>query len=507
MASMEDSSTRRRSLLAVVVIIVSFIVIMPLPAVSSIPEFIEEWRQKLMASFDKPVTDLSASKIWKKHHSSYLSNPLTRYEGDPTFEGIHKKFLKRGYDFKKAFPKSDTEGMLPPVDEIIELMKELDVMAGEYTDESKGGASRKRRAVGTGSYSAVRQEVRTLTPAQWTVYGNAWKKTNATLADPATSSTISRLVAIVQMHRKAVAPSAHNCPSFGSWHRIFLAVIEALLQQDYPSFAFPFYDFTLDIDLPTPSDAVSYSEEFFGRTNTAGQVISGFPAAFQCPSDCSPKSLTRKFSTDKTLLYNKAAFDIMCKYTKYQDYCYPKNTTFEGNHGGPHNYIGGQMLDLACAPCDPLFFCHHSMFDYFIQCYRDKSDPVARELSTNFPAWPEIPAECARDAPAKPFTQADGVTLLANWEGLKNMYDTNIKYIKSPSTVTCTTDVNCYGQLGKPLLWCDAGKCKSKIRKDGNCKGLTSKACYQDPTCTKAVECKKKSGGLLGLGSQTLCTC
>ena len=66
-------------------------------------------------------------------------------------------------------------------------------------------------------------------------------------------------------------------------------------------------------------------------------------------------------------------------FNSYDDLCYPVNTNFEVEHGGPHTFCGGTMTNLVCSPNDPIFFSHHCYVDYVLQMCRDTQNPQDRD--------------------------------------------------------------------------------------------------------------------------------
>ena len=50
--------------------------------------------------------------------------------------------------------------------------------------------------------------------------------------------------------------------------------------------------------------------------------------------------------------------------------CPGGSCNFEGRHGGPHVWVGGDMATF-CSPSDPVFWLHHGFIDCLWEWFRD----------------------------------------------------------------------------------------------------------------------------------------
>ena len=73
-----------------------------------------------------------------------------------------------------------------------------------------------------------------------------------------------------------------------------------------------------------------------------------------------------KFSSPQILMKQKCFAHL----THNDDWNCPWGTcNFEGKHGGPHIWLGGQMGTF-CSPMDPIFWLHHSFIDKMWEDFR-----------------------------------------------------------------------------------------------------------------------------------------
>uniref|UniRef100_A0A1I8BFI8 Tyrosinase_Cu-bd domain-containing protein n=1 Tax=Meloidogyne hapla TaxID=6305 RepID=A0A1I8BFI8_MELHA len=132
---------------------------------------------------------------------------------------------------------------------------------------------------------------------------------------------------------------AHRGPAFCPWHRELLKRYEILLREasfqtkQTPDVCLPYWDSTLERQLPTPKDSLLFTETFIGSTNSNNQVTNGPFYPWQ---------------------------------------------TLEIPHGTTHTFIGGLMRDARYAANDPIFFNHHCFVDLIWELYRQKQQTYAQ---------------------------------------------------------------------------------------------------------------------------------
>ena len=146
-----------------------------------------------------------------------------------------------------------------------------------------------------------------------------------------------------------------------------------------------------------------------------------------------------------------------------------------------HDFIGGHMSDLTCAPADPLFWLQHAFIDCVFEKFRRYSQYTWPEKDYPVGMYGELSNEHKAYAFMEPFRPT------YNIHGLSNHY-TNYYYQCAPRPVHCKSDAECES----PYLWCDAEayRCRSKIKMLGRCDSLPNSACEGDSQCYRNV-CSK----------------
>ncbi|PIC51125.1 hypothetical protein B9Z55_001766 [Caenorhabditis nigoni] len=277
--------------------------------------------------------------------------------------------------------------------------------------------------------------------------------------------------------------AAHSGPAFLPWHREFVKRMEFLIRQVDPSLHLPYWDSTLDQNLPNSKDSILWTNEFMG--DATGAVNNGPFRSWRTIEN--KATITRAvgaqgkgYSEDEitsmmgqTDIAQVLAFSAPQRGCPYQ----PNFNVPEYTHGNPHIYVGGDMLETSTAANDPIFWMHHSFVDLLWEQYRQtKQTRATRET-----AYPADNRQCSsehhfRAAFMRPFTP------MRNADGLSNMYTDNLySFAPRPS---CNAGPTC----GSPYLFCDrshgAPRCAARMKTGGNCASFTNgeTACYQG-TC------------------------
>ena len=166
---------------------------------------------------------------------------------------------------------------------------------------------------------------------------------------------------------------------------------------------------------------------------------------------------------------------------RYSDIVGPYDAKFEEDHNAVHDFIGGHMADLACAPSDPLFWLEHVFIDCVFEKFRRYSQYTWPEKDYPVGMYGELSNEHKAYAFMEPFRP------IYNIHGLSNHY-TNYYYQCAPRPVHCKSEAECQSQY----LWCDTStyRCRSKIKILGRCDGLPNEACQGNSQCYHNV-CSK----------------
>ena len=255
---------------------------------------------------------------------------------------------------------------------------------------------------------------------------------------------------------------------------------------------FPYWDCALDYPLNEfPADSAVWTPDFWGTNDCSGfmcQVDNGPFANWTAPLQCQKTNATdlrRKSNNNKLSLYNK---DLITKLLEPKTYAelmlVPIGlfaSQFEMFHGGPHNFVGEHMAEIACAPLDPVFWMHHCFVDCLWQEWIDNG---------NDNTYPELgqpgvtpgglglnPEYQMKDAFMRP---VDFMGYVQNIDGFRN--DFYPGYLERPSKINCTEDADCQRDGDLQLLWCNTCNncCVAKIKEGGRCDDFVGQdnACY-----------------------------
>ncbi|KAH7697070.1 CBN-TYR-4 protein [Aphelenchoides avenae] len=216
---------------------------------------------------------------------------------------------------------------------------------------------------------ALRKEYRMLTDAERDRYHAAVKQIKQ-------SGEYDRLAAIHSQF--ATAGGAHSGPAFLPWHREYIKRYEIALRQIDPSLALPYWDSTLDGNLPNPRDSIMWTDEFMGNTDAQGNLVTGDFAGFRTLSGRA--NVLRHVGAQGTLfqereiqnLLQQTQIDQVLAFTAPRQGCTAQTSfnAIEYTHGNVHIFVGGDMLDQSTSAADPIFFMHHSFVDLVWELWR-----------------------------------------------------------------------------------------------------------------------------------------
>uniref|UniRef100_A0A0K0EYH4 Tyrosinase_Cu-bd domain-containing protein n=1 Tax=Strongyloides venezuelensis TaxID=75913 RepID=A0A0K0EYH4_STRVS len=276
--------------------------------------------------------------------------------------------------------------------------------------------------------------------------------------------------------------SAHGGPSFLPWHREFLKRYEIILKQIDPSITVPYWDSTLECELPTPSDSIIFTDLFFGTTDNYGNVITGpfknFTTINGDPYIVREIGKIGYVFKDSEIDYilNQKSIDEALIFLDRTGKCPVKtdSRSLEYVHANIHNFIGGHMFLTVSAGNDPIFWNHHSFVDSIWEMWRKKNQN--REEREKI--YPEDRKECFpsshfRTSLMQPFEE------MRNIDGFSNKYTDNM-YEYAPRPTCSPENTSC----GSEFLFCKVsngvGKCTAKVKSSGNCTGLEDirEVCY-----------------------------
>ena len=219
---------------------------------------------------------------------------------------------------------------------------------------------------------------------------------------------------------------------------IFIFSVEEDLRLINPSISLPYWDSTLDFDMVDPVDSIIWTETFLGNGN--GFVTTGPFANWMAGAN----PLTRNIGEGSTLFTKEIIRRILTR-CRIRDITSPTampQFNLETFHGGPHNWVGGQMSGLNTAAHDPVFFLHHAFVDYIWEIFRIRQ---ARFCGVN-PST-DYPPTMGLHAAGRPM---DGFPQYRNVDGYRS-YWTRFwyRYERSP---TCSM---WRPFCGSPYLRCD----------------------------------------------------
>ncbi|VDO22568.1 unnamed protein product [Haemonchus placei] len=315
---------------------------------------------------------------------------------------------------------------------------------------------------------AHRQEIRTLDDNKRKQFEDAlnWMKV---------SGLYNR---IARVHKYS---GVHSGPAFTLWHREYLKRFELVIRHYLPdpNMGVPYWDSTLDAELPEPKDSMILSDIFLGTSNEDGFVVTG-PYANWTTMEGRASIYREVGENESGELLNNARVDWI---VNNPDINMVLGTTMpltscslnlsldsrmlEYSHDYVHFFIGGDMGKSHSSSNDVVFLYHHSMVDLIYEQWRQKMQSRT-ERERDYPASDE---KCF-----PPWHNADSIMPmlhpLTNRDALSNGY-TDEMYEFAPRP-TCTRALpNCKSKY----LFCHVPKngeaqCMGKIRLGGKCTGF-----------------------------------
>ncbi|CAG2213629.1 TYR [Mytilus edulis] len=266
----------------------------------------------------------------------------------------------------------------------------------------------------------VRREIRTLTDTQRRRFIRAVQD----LKEKKIGST-NRYDALASAHDGSALGSAHSGPNFPSWHREYLKIFEAALQEINNRVTLPYFDSRLDYNLYDPRESNFWGDDFMG--DHQGVVSSG---PFEFWRQRNGAYLERNGGASGSMIPPRGIRDVLSR-RRNIDILSPwaANSRYglENYHNAVHVWVGGSMLGVNTAPSDPVFFLHHCFIDYVWEHFRQRQtvDP-----ERDYPFDSRAPPS---QAPNRIMDNLE--TGKRNIDGYRNDYtDQYYRYARSPRT-------------------------------------------------------------------------
>uniref|UniRef100_A0A914I0C7 Tyrosinase copper-binding domain-containing protein n=1 Tax=Globodera rostochiensis TaxID=31243 RepID=A0A914I0C7_GLORO len=279
---------------------------------------------------------------------------------------------------------------------------------------------------------AIRKEFRQYTRAELELFLETMRRFKA-------SGLYSRFGMI---HRRS---GVHSGPAFFAWHREFLKRLELVFRAMHPEnsdpiLGLPYWDSTLDGDLPSPEDSIMFSEQLLGEADEAGFVTNGLFANWTTMDG--RHSFQRMFGDQEDGEFiNDARIDwamTQDNVDRVMAYSLPTQSCInyeiderflEYTHDYVHYLISGDMQERFSSSNDPIFFMHHGFIDSIWEQWRQtKQSRLQRETD-----YPRNDASCA---PQFHFSDAFMPMLQPLWniDVLSNNYTDNMfEFVARPN--------------------------------------------------------------------------
>ncbi|TKR95573.1 hypothetical protein L596_009722 [Steinernema carpocapsae] len=305
---------------------------------------------------------------------------------------------------------------------------------------------------------------------------------------------------IGRIHKYA---GVHSGPGFFPWHREFIKRLEIAFRKFYPDLGLPYWDSTLDNNLPEPKDSVMFSDALMGEADKDGYIVTGAWANF---STLEGRPAFQRLLAEEPdgEFFNDARINWVLDQTelnRVMAYTLPLHTCLnytlddrflEYSHDYTHYYISGDMYERFSSNNDPIFFMHHGFVDSIWELWRQKWQTRHQREEQ----YPEDNPECSPPWHFK-YEHMSLLKPYTNIDALSNKYTDNMfEYAPRP---TCTKkDPNCHSEyLFCDLLTNEEPKCSAKVKLGGNCTGFEKieDSCYKgtcvNGTCMASSDIKR----------------
>ncbi|CAJ0592546.1 unnamed protein product [Cylicocyclus nassatus] len=283
----------------------------------------------------------------------------------------------------------------------------------------------------------------------------------------------------------------HEGPGFFTWHREYLKRFEIVFRRYLPAgsrLGLPYWDSTLESELPEPRESLFFSSLFVGASNSSGQIIDG---PFSDWLNMEEERRLLRFVPDQENgeVLNNARIDIVLEQNKIENIlaaAFPLETCkiatdderlLSYSHDYVHYFISGDMRETYSATSEPIFFYHHSMMDNIWESWRQRHQTRKKREEQYPPSYPDC-------YPPTHFVNASMKELqpYTNRNALSNKYTDNLyEYTKRPNCSEINMDCE-----SKYLFCHNVGnfyQCIAKLREGANCEGFEQTPICYEGTC------------------------
>ncbi|XP_045172669.2 putative tyrosinase-like protein tyr-3 isoform X2 [Mercenaria mercenaria] len=210
---------------------------------------------------------------------------------------------------------------------------------------------------------STRSEIRTLSEEGWHNVTDVFRQ----LYEAGTLQSFGRL------HGQARS-MAHKGAAFLPWHRVFLVHFEQEMRRINPSVSLPYWDYTIDHDIPQPFESVLWTPCYFGENNATVQTG---PFRFFYGAHGAVISRDVAVNVRSTRLISKTDIKTLKEFCHFQDITTSgavktkSKHNLEQLHDSVHDYVGGDMGVVENSAYDPVFWFHHAFIDYIWETFRE----------------------------------------------------------------------------------------------------------------------------------------
>lgn len=213
-----------------------------------------------------------------------------------------------------------------------------------------------------------RKDHRALTADEHNRFLNAFTQINA----------IGALGPLVDIHANSIH-QMHSNPRFLPWHRVYLIKMEQLLMSIDPTVCIPYWNSSEEQAFPSWLAAFTPTVTLSSGPHTVNRNIGAFAT-----------------------LPNTAAVAAAIANTTFNAF----SAALEGIHNSGHVWVGGSMLSIPTAPCDPVFWMHHAEIDRIWAVWQAANPglhPPLAGVAAVMDPWPETET-ATRDTTALGYT-------------------------------------------------------------------------------------------------------